>query len=451
MKILWEADALAAAVGTADAGFAVSGVSFDSRTIQPGELFVALQDARDGHDFIAAALARGAAGSLVSRDVMPGPVLRVQNTLHGLNLLAAAARTRTRAKIVAVTGSVGKTTTKEMLRRCLGAFGVVHAAESSFNNHIGVPLTLARLPLDAAFGVFEIGMNHPGEILPLTNLVRPDVAVVTNVARVHLGLMGSEDAIAAEKAAVFAGLVDGGAAILPGDSGHLLALRQGVPAHARQLVTGASGGDARLLHVSHTDQSATIEAEICGVTVKFTLAAPGAHMASNALAVLTVAAALGLDVAAAAAALDGFSPFAGRGARRVVSLPGGRGKILLLDESYNASAVSVRAALAVLALQPGRHVAVLGDMLELGDATEAEHLSLRDDVLAAATQTFACGTAMGRLFDSLPQAKQGAHAPDAASLAPILLSALRDGDTVLVKGSYGSRMRDIILCLEGPA
>ena len=448
MTALWEAAELALALGSPHPGFAVNGISIDTRSLQPGDLFVALQAERDGHDFVAEALAKGAAGALVSRD-MPGKILRVEDTLAGLTRLAAAARARTQAKIVAVTGSVGKTTTKEMLRRALSGFGPVHAAEASFNNHIGVPLTLARMPRDAAFGVFEIGMNHQGEIAPLARLVRPDVAIITCVDRAHLGMMGSEQAIAEEKAAIFSGLSTNGAAVIPLETTFLPLLRKAVPAGARQIAFGTAGADALLADIKNSPETSEIKAEISGVTVRFSLAAPGRHMAMNAMAALAAAQALGLDVTKAAAALDGFAPFAGRGARRKVSLPGG--EMLLLDESYNASGASMRAALSVLALQPGRHVAVLGDMLELGDASEAEHLSLLPDVSAAADKLFACGVWSRHLFDSVPESKQGAYASDAATLAPLVKTALRAGDTVLVKGSYGSRMRDIISLLESPA
>jgi UDP-N-acetylmuramoyl-tripeptide--D-alanyl-D-alanine ligase len=446
VSVLWEAGEVAAALGVAGPDVAISGISIDTRSLVPGDLFVALQDARDGHDFVAEAFAKGAAAALVSR-AMPGPVFVVPDTLAGLTRLAAAARARSRAKIVAVTGSVGKTTTKEMLRVVLGAFGRVHAAEASFNNHIGVPLTLARLARETDFAVFEIGMNHPGEIAPLTRLVRPDVAIVTCVDRAHLGLMGSEAAIAAEKAMVFSGLQANGVAVLPGDTKFLAVLRGKVPVGARQMVFGAEAGDARLLRVKSGAQASDISAQIGhGKAVKFRLAAPGPHMAVNAMAVLAAADALGLDLDVAAAALEGFVPYVGRGVLRHVVLADGRA-ILLQDESYNASGASMRAALAVLALQPGRHVAVLGDMLELGEAAEGEHLALLPDVLTA-DQIFTCGPMMARLFDSLPRAKQGAHAADAASLAPLVKAALQAGDTVLIKGSYGSRMRDILLLLE---
>ncbi|HTQ69962.1 MAG TPA: UDP-N-acetylmuramoyl-tripeptide--D-alanyl-D-alanine ligase [Acidocella sp.] len=443
MSALWTADELKAALGVAQA-WDVSGISIDTRTLQPGDLFVALSDVRDGHDFVDAAFAKGAAAALVSRP-MAGNAIVVPDTLKALEALGKAARARSAAKAVAVTGSVGKTTVKEMLRRTLSAFGPVHAAQASFNNHIGVPLTLARMPRDTAFGVFEIGMNHPGEIAPLAALVRPDVAIVTCVDRAHLGLMGSELAIAKEKASIYAALAPGGKAVIPGETAYLQALREAVPpGHCALLFNGP---EARLLDVLGGPETSEVAAEILDTKLYFRLAAPGRHMAINGLAVLTAAAALGLDVAKAAAALSGFAPYAGRGARRELVLPDG-GKVLLLDESYNASGASMRAAFSVLKLQPGRHVAVLGDMLELGEHAEAEHLALAPALRESANVVFAAGPCCGALFESLPRAMQGAHAPDAATLAPLVKAALRDGDAVLVKGSFGSRMRDVIFALE---
>jgi UDP-N-acetylmuramoyl-tripeptide--D-alanyl-D-alanine ligase len=371
---------------------------------------------------------------------MPGNVLEVEDTLAALRRLAAAARARSGPKILAVTGSVGKTTVKEMLRTVLRAFGLVHAAPASFNNHIGVPLTLARMPRETDFGVFEIGMNHPGEIAPLARLVRPDAAIITCVDRAHLGLMGSVAAIAAEKAEIFSGLVPGGVAVLPAESAFLPLLRSKVPASAQQVTFG---GDARLLKLKSGAEASDISAMIGGTGVKFRLHAPGPHMAQNALAVLAACHALGLDVVDAAAALEGFSPVQGRGARLVLRIGA-----LLLDESYNASGASMRAALAVLALQPGRHIAVLGDMLELGEHAQAEHMALRPAVIAAADIVFACGTHCNSLFESLPAAMQGGCAADAAALAPLVRAELAAGDAVLVKGSYGSRMRDVVKVLE---
>jgi UDP-N-acetylmuramoyl-tripeptide--D-alanyl-D-alanine ligase len=443
MSALWAADELKAALGV-ELAWDVSGISIDTRTLQPGDLFVALQGERDGHDFVEASFAKGAAAALVSRPIKGNTIL-VPDTLKALEELGKAARAHSAAKTVAVTGSVGKTTVKEMLRRILSAFGKVHAAEASFNNHIGVPLTLARMSRDTDFGVFEIGMNHPGEIAPLAALVRPDVAIITCVDRAHLGLMGSELAIAKEKASIYAALAPGGKAVLPGETAYLHVLREAVP--AGRCVFLFNGPEARLLDMLSGPATSEIAAEILDKKVYFRLAAPGRHMASNALAALTAAAALGLDIEKAAEALSGFVPYAGRGARRELALPGG-GKILLLDESYNASGASMRAAFSVLKLQPGRHVAVLGDMLELGTYAEAEHLALAPALRESADMVFAAGLGCGALFDSLPRAMQGAHAPDAATLAPMVKAALRDGDAVLVKGSLGSRMRDVISALE---
>jgi UDP-N-acetylmuramoyl-tripeptide--D-alanyl-D-alanine ligase len=446
MSDLWEAQELAIAAGSRDAGFAVSGISIDTRSLKPGDLFVALQGARDGHDFVAEAFAKGAAGALVSRDVTSGPVLRVDDTLVALQRLGEFARARSQAKIVAVTGSVGKTTTKEMLRRALAAFGTVHAAEASFNNHIGVPLTLARMPRGQKFAVLEIGMNHPGEIAPLAKIARPHAAIVTNVGRSHLGLMGSEEAIAEEKGSIFRGLVPGGAAVLPRDSAFLTKLSAAVPAGSVRVTFGKGElAEARLLEADSTADGCGVLARIGEVLARFHLAAPGAHMAMNAVAVLAACHGLGLDVEKAAAALNGFAPLAGRGAKRAI------GAAILLDESYNASAASMRAAFAVLALQPGRRVAVLGDMLELGEDSEDEHLDLRGPLLDAADLVFTCGEMMGLLFDTLPPEQQGKHADSAAALAPLVKAALRPGDYVLVKGSFGSRMRDIVAVLESGA
>jgi UDP-N-acetylmuramoyl-tripeptide--D-alanyl-D-alanine ligase len=451
MSTLWGKDELVIASGGRGTGFAASGVCIDTRLIQPGDLFVALPgEARDGHDFVAEALAQGAAGALVSRDPgVAGNLLYVDDTLAALTRLGEFARARSAARIIAVTGSVGKTTTKEMLRRALGVFGSVHAAQASFNNHIGVPLTLARLPADAEFAVLEIGMNHPGEISPLARLARPHVAVITGVEAVHIGLMGSLEAIAEEKAAIFRGLMPGGTAVLPRDSSFLSTLSRAVPAGARKLTFGGGDfADARLIEAESDADGCDVLANVAGGIVRFRLNAPGRHMAMNAMAVLAAVQACGLDVAQAAVALDGFAPLAGRGAKREIAVP--NGMAVLLDESYNASGASMRAALAVLALQPGRHVAVLGDMLELGEEAEDEHLALTAS-LDAADMVFTCGEMMGALFDSLPTAKQGAHEADAAALAPIVKAALQPGDTVLVKGSYGSRMRDVVAMLESRA
>ncbi len=424
--------------------FEIHGVSIDTRTLRRGDLFVALSgENRDGHLFVADALEQGAAGALVSRTdgLSDGaPLVVVDDTLQGLHALGEAGRARFAGRVAAVTGSVGKTTTKEMLRAILSAFGSVHAAEASYNNHWGVPLTLARLPADAAFCIAEIGMNQPGEILPLAQLVRPHLAIITTIGTAHIGHLGSQEAIADEKASLLRGLEPGGAAVLPGDSallGRLIAAASG------PVWLFGAGAPNRLLDVASDGRETSAAALVDGRRVTFRLAAPGHHMATNALAALTAAAALGLDPARAAAALDGFAPVAGRGAQRTI-----QGDILLLDESYNASGDSVRAALDVLQMQaPRRRLAVLGDMRELGDRGRGEHRGLATDVAAAADLLYACGPLTRHLFDAVPERLRAAYAPDAASLAPLVAAEVRPGDAVLVKGSLGSRMRLVVEAL----
>jgi len=445
---LWNAPELANATdGTLSAPFAATGVSIDTRTLAPGDLFVALRGENgDGHAHVAEAFARGAAGAMVHADTSVGPTLRVDDTLAGLTRLGAAGRARFAGRVAAITGSVGKTTTKEMLRVILAAQGATHAAIASYNNHWGVPLTLARLPENAAFCVAEIGMNQPGEIAPLARLVRPHVAVITTIAAAHVGHLGSVEAIAREKAAILRGLAPGGVAVLPADSPHL-PLLLAEAGNARIVTFGAaSSADARLIEARADADGTTLEAWIDGRSVHVRLSAPGRHMAMNALAALGAADALGADVARAARALHGFAAVAGRGARRTIPVAGGTA--VLIDESYNANTASVRAALSVLALQPGaRRIAVLGDMLELGAHGPAEHAALAPDA-AMADVVFTCGKLMAGLHDAVPPSRRGAHAPDAARLAGIVADAVRPGDVILVKGSLGSRMKLVVSALD---
>ncbi len=439
MTPLWTADALQAATGGAmPVPFAATGVSIDTRTLQPGDLFVALVGERDGHAHVADALARGAAGAMVHRaDAVPerAPALVVADTLDGLHALGRAGRARFAGRVVAVTGSVGKTTTKEMLRAALSGFGPTHAAEASYNNHWGVPLTLARLPAEARFCVAEIGMNQAGEIEPLARLAAPHVAVITTIAAAHIGHLGSLEAIADEKAAILRGLEPGGIAVLPADSAYLDRMHDAAPGTAVCTFGRGEQADVRLLGLD--------SARVGGQPVHFRIAAPGAHMAMNAAAALAACAALGLDAAQAAAGLEGFAAVAGRGLQRRL------GGILLLDESYNASSASVRAALGVLRTMPGqRRLAVLGDMLELGAFGPAEHAGLAEDVAGAANLLYACGPLMRHLFEAVPPGQRGALADDSEHLAPIVAAAVRPGDAVLVKGSLGSRMRLIVTGLE---
>ncbi len=438
MTPLWTAAALRDATGGAmPVPFDAAGVSIDTRTLQPGDLFVALVGERDGHAHVAEALARGAAGAMVHRTdslAEDAPVLVVGDTLAGLTALGRAGRARFGGRVVAVTGSVGKTTTKEMLRAALSASGPTHAAQASYNNHWGVPLTLALLPPDAAFCVAEIGMNHAGEIAPLARLAAPHIALVTAIAPAHIGNLGSLEAIVDEKASIREGLQPGGVLVLPADGPFFGRMAAGGVVRS----FGQAGGDARLL-----GWEGRVRALVGGQEVAFTLDAPGEHMASNAVAALAVCEALGLDVARAAAALEGWSPVAGRGQQRRA------GDILLLDESYNASSASVRAALGVLRGMPGRRVAVLGDMLELGAFGPSEHEGLADAVARDADVLYACGPLMRRLYDAVPDGHRGGHAPDSAALAPLVAGAVRPGDAVLVKGSLGSRMRLVVQRLEG--
>jgi UDP-N-acetylmuramoyl-tripeptide--D-alanyl-D-alanine ligase len=456
MKALWTpADLLSATGGLLRAPFAATGVSIDTRTLKPGELFVALiGETGDGHDHVAAALAGGAAGAMVHR--LPegvgddAPLLQVADTLAGLRALAACARKRFAGRLVAVTGSVGKTTTKEMLRRICAAHGRSWAAEASHNNQWGLPLTLARLPAEAAFCVAEIGMNHAGETAPLAALARPHVAVITAIAPVHIGHLGSIEAIADEKAALLDALEPGGTAVLPADSAQLDRLLARAGAAAVSLFGSGVRADTRLRESVADATGSLLSIDCGGEAVRLRLAAPGAHMASNALAALAAARALGIPPAGAAAALEGFAPGAGRGARRAIAVTGG--SALLLDESYNASPIAVRAALGVLALQPAaRRVAVLGDMLELGGHGPAAHADLAGEVAGSADLLFTCGPLMRRLYDAVPERLRAAHAIDSAALAPLVAAALRPGDAVLVKGSLGSRMKAVVRALEPQA
>ena len=425
--------------------FHADGLSIDTRTIQPADLFVALRTPTgDGHAHVTEALRRGAAGALVhDQDAVPdgAALLVVADTQDALTALGAFARTRFQGAVVAVTGSVGKTTTKEMLRIILSASGPTHAAHASYNNHWGVPLTLARMREDASFAVIEIGMNNPGEIAPLAALAAPDVAVITSVDAAHIGHLGSIEAIADEKSAVLGGILQGGTAILPADNAHYARLLERLP----QGVSLRDFGAGDIVGIAEDADGSDVHAVIDARHVRFRVNAPGRHMVMNALAALTAAAALGVELEAAAAALAGFTAVAGRGARRPIL----NGDAMLLDESYNASGASVRAALAVLKLLPAtRRLAVLGDMLELGDHSRAEHESLARSVCDSADLLYACGSWMRILYDAVPREKHGAYAADSDGLAPLLVREIRPGDAVLVKGSLGSRMRVIVAALE---
>jgi UDP-N-acetylmuramoyl-tripeptide--D-alanyl-D-alanine ligase len=469
---LWTAaELMEATAGRFSVEFGASGVSIDTRTLQPGDLFIALcGETGDGHDHAVQAIEAGAAGVMVHRDLASiDRRLVVDDTLAGLTRLGAFARGRFTGRVVAVTGSVGKTTTKEMLRIALSAFGSVHAAVASYNNHWGVPLTLARIPRGAngsstpgqatqalrdRFCVVEIGMNHAGEIAPLAHLARPQVAVITTVEAAHIGYLGGMEAIAEEKAAILQGLDAAGVAVLPADSPWFPLLRDRAGARRVFSFGTSSGAAVRLTQIEASATGSTLVVDIAGRELRMRLNAPGAHMAMNAAATLATIAALGLDPAIAAGTLESFAPLPGRGAHRRLILQ--RGAALLLDESYNANGASMRAALDVLRLQPAtRRVAVLGDMLELGEAAPEQHTALADEVARCADLVFTCGPLMRLLFDAIPPSIRGHHADDAAALAPIVAARIQTGDAILVKGSLGSRMRAVVAALDalagGPA
>jgi UDP-N-acetylmuramoyl-tripeptide--D-alanyl-D-alanine ligase len=460
---LWTSDAMAAAMHAAGNGTlpqAVSGISIDSRSITPGEAYFAIKgDVHDGHAFVAAALNAGAALAVVEtaqreKFAADAPLLVVDDVLAGLVDLSRASRARLGGRVIAVTGSVGKTSTKEALLRVLSAQGKTHASVASFNNHWGVPLSLARCPASSGFAIFEIGMNHAGEIEPLVKLVRPHIAIITTVEPVHLEFFAGIEAIADAKAEIFAGLEPGGAAVLNRDNAQFDRLRRraeklGV---SRIVTFGANeASDARLLDVSLHAACSAVHAQIMGHEVTYKLGMPGRHMAMNSLAVMAAAQLAGADLALAGLTLSQVQPAAGRGVRRALEVAGG--EATLVDESYNANPASMTAALNVLGQaavgRQGRRIAVLGDMLELGPASADLHRGLNEAVKSNNIDTvFCCGPMMRNLWDALSSGKRGGYAGSAAELESQVVSAIRAGDVIMVKGSLGSRMKTIVNALE---
>ncbi|WP_137043727.1 UDP-N-acetylmuramoylalanyl-D-glutamyl-2,6-diaminopimelate--D-alanyl-D-alanine ligase [Pseudolabrys sp. FHR47] len=441
----------------------ITGISIDTRTIAKGEAFFALTDVRDGHDFVEAALKGGATVAVVARskrDRFPAdaPLLVVDDVLDGLRDLARAARARMSAKVIAVTGSVGKTGTKEALRLALSADGETHASVASYNNHWGVPLSLARCPADVKYAVFEIGMNHAGEITPLTKLVRPHVAIVTTVEAVHLEYFGSIEKIADAKAEIFLGLEPGGAAVINRDNSQYERLAAAAKAAGVKNIVRFGEDpscEARLIRFALHAGMSSVHADILGHEVHYKLGAPGRHLVNNSLAVLAAASLAGADLALAALALGKLRAPAGRGARFALHIDGGNA--LLIDESYNANPASMAAAIALLGQAEvgklpngscGRRIAVLGDMLELGSDGEKLHRALAADLEAARIDLVYCsGPLMRSLFQALPSDRRGGYAGTAAELEPAVLGAVRPGDAVMVKGSFGSKMAPIVKAL----
>jgi UDP-N-acetylmuramoyl-tripeptide--D-alanyl-D-alanine ligase len=463
MSLWTSTDAAAATGGYATTQWTADGVSIDTRTLQPGDLFVALKDVRDGHDFVAQALEKGAAAALVTYwpdDVADdAPLLIVDDVLAGLTDLGRAARARTKAKVLGITGSVGKTSTKEMLRTMLDAQSRVHAAEKSYNNHWGVPLTLARMPMDCDYAIIEIGMNHPGEIAPLAILADLDAAMITIVAPAHLEAFTSVDEISVEKAAIFQGLRAHGIAVINGDlptTGILTDAARDVGAE----ITCFGHGDAataRITELSHAQGMTIVQAVLNGTPVLFKLATTGAHFALNALGALALAEAAGADLARCILALGAWKPVDGRGVSETLLLDEGIEDtgFQLIDDAYNANPASVGAALDMLAItdpedglgrvSKGRRIAILGDMLELGP-TEAQ---LHADLAAhPAMQTIAkvhcVGTRMKSLWDAVPETQRGLWVATSDELATEIRRIVDAGDVVLVKGSLGSRLAVVV-------
>jgi UDP-N-acetylmuramoyl-tripeptide--D-alanyl-D-alanine ligase len=460
---LWTLKALVEATGgkvLGDPAQIYGGVSIDSRSVVAKDIFVAIKgDTMDGHDFVSAAIAKGAGIAIVSKQPSDWPtdlpLLVVDgDPLSALERMGKAARARSHARIIAVTGSVGKTSTKEMLRVALAASAETHASAASFNNHWGVPLTLARFPTSAGFGIFEIGMNHAGEITPLVGMVRPHIAIVTTVAASHLGHFKSLDEIADAKAEIFSGVEPGGHAVINRDSPYFDHLKSAALAHGITSIIGFgrhANADVRLEGLALRPDCCCITAQVLDEKVIYKLGTPGEHMAMNSLAVLAAAKLAGADLARAALALSDAKPAKGRGGQIKLQMPDGQ--LLLLDESYNANPASVGAALALLSnLKPGksgRRIAVLGDMLELGEFGEDLHRNLSHDIERhGIDRVYAAGPLMKHLWDVLPASKRGAYAAQSSEIVDDLIHDLRPGDCVMVKGSLGSRMGPVVEALK---
>ena len=458
MTVLWTRDAAAEATQGTPVGpdWSATGVTIDSRKIAAGDLFVALPGERvDGHDFVAAALKAGAAATLVSRvpeGLDDAPLLLVENVLGALEDLARAARARSSARIVAVTGSVGKTGTKEMLAACLSVHGSTMATAGNLNNHIGAPLSLARLPQDCAFAVFELGMNHANEIRPLTRLVAPHATIITNVEPVHIEFFDGIDGIADAKAEILEGLEPGGVAVLNADNGSFERIR----ARARTLgvdriaTFGQSAMcDVRGLDIEPAEDGTRVVASVAGTEMSWTVGGIGSHWGFNSLGVVAVLHALKLDIAPCLDRLATVSAMRGRGGQIALATADG-GTALLIDESYNASPPAVRAALSVFANTPAtRRILVLGDMRELGDTAPALHAGLKDAVAAAQSDAiYLCGDAMAHLRDALGPDRVTQWTKTAGALAETVATNVKDGDVVLIKGSLAMGMKAIVSAVE---
>jgi UDP-N-acetylmuramoyl-tripeptide--D-alanyl-D-alanine ligase len=452
---LWtSADIATATNGAASAAFDVSGVTFDSREVGPGDLFVALTgETTDGHKFLDQAFDRGAAGAIVSQDT-PHPNVRVSDTFAALEALAKASRARASARIVGVTGSAGKTGTKEALFAALDRSPAksAHRSVKSYNNHTGVPLSLARMPAEVDYGVFEMGMNHPGELAHLTALVRPHVAIVTAIAPAHAAFFPDESAIADAKGEIFQGLEPDGVAIIPYDSPHRDRLAAAAAPHAGRTITFGidQGADVRAIEAVKAANGGTfVTARVGERELSYTVSQAGKHWVTNSLAVLAAVDAVGGDLALAGLALADLGGLAGRGARFWVEVKGGRA--LVIDEAYNANPASMRVTLAVLGEEAAtRKIAVLGEMRELGNKSDDYHAALAGPVRDAGVQlVILVGEKMKPLAEALEGQVEIVHVPDAAAARDRLTATLEAGDAVLIKGSNGVGLAAVVAALAG--
>ena len=468
MSALWtSAEVIKATNGACTGTWSAEGVSIDSRTVKPGDVFVALKGPNfDGHAYVLAALKNGAAAAIVQSDIKDSGdyhnrLVMVKDTFAALENLGIASRARSKAKIIAVTGSVGKTGTKEALRLGLSGVGKTHATEGNLNNHLGVPLTLARMPADAEFGVFELGMNHAGEIAPLSKMVRPHAAIITTVEAVHLEFFNSVADIADEKAAIMAGLEPGGTIVLPRDNAwHARLLAAAKTYRVANVVSFGTSGDsaARLVSWSLTPDGTQVAAEFDGERITYDMIVSGRHWALNSVAAIAAVRAIDADFHRAAGTLAKLAAPEGRGARKIVNIAGG--SILIIDESYNASPAAVRVLAETMAQmhQPvggtlggkggGRLILALGDMLELGNGAASLHAGLAPSLKADEIDlVFTAGPLMENLHKALPPEMRGGHAKDSTALAPLVTAAVRAGDVVAIKGSHSSHMERVVAAL----
>jgi UDP-N-acetylmuramoyl-tripeptide--D-alanyl-D-alanine ligase len=460
-KPLWTSQEIATAIGgQAPAQWSVNGLAIDSRAIEKDDLFIALKGPSfDGNDFAAEALTKGAAGVLVDRNITGADasrVIRAPDCFAALQKLGAAGRARVGAKIVAVTGSVGKTGCKEALRQIFSDQAPSYASVGSFNNHWGVPLSLARMPRESRYGVFEIGMNHAGELGPLSRMVRPHIALITSIAPVHIGNFESLEGIAAAKAEIFEGLEDGGHAVINADNSFAALLTD----RARNMGVknivgfGRQGADARLESFTLNAETSEVKATILGTPLTYQVGAPGEHWVMNSLAALLCAALAGADLQRAAQTLRQLELAPGRGVLQTITFDDG--SFSLVDESYNASPIAVEMAIRVLGRrQPmpgGRRLLALADMKELGHRSREMHMALLKPIEEAGIdEVYCCGEAMKHLFDALPAEKRGAYAFTSADLAPLVAGGVRNNDIVTVKGSHSMAMEKVVQTLQSRA